>query len=66
MRVRSTVRDESPVVVFHQSSFDGECRHCHRPIALYDEVGWVDRTPPVIGGFYDMCAAASFGQHEPR
>ena len=59
------LHENRPVVVIHHSSCDGECRYCHRPIALYGEVGWVDRTPPYYGGSYDMCDRSTSGQHEP-
>jgi hypothetical protein len=61
----SAATELPPVFVLHRSVGADTCRHCHHPIRLYGDVGWVDTTPAFYGGCYDMCSRAVSGQHEP-
>jgi len=64
--VAQAVFDVAPAFVLHPSVGTATCRHCGHVIRRYREVGWVDTTPAVYGGCYDMCSASLSGQHEPR
>jgi len=45
---RLTVTDES-------DDAQASCRYCDQPIRHYPHIGWIDVTPAVKAGTYDMC-----------
>lgn len=43
------------------------CRYCGSPIRHYAHIGWIDVTPSVRGGTYDMCPAnGQTAEHLPH
>jgi len=60
------MKNHRPRVGIHEDADSGPtvCRVCDHPIEHFAAVGWVDMTPPLLGGLYDFCTAVD-GVHIP-